>query len=192
MRSADARLLHRRDRIAAADDRRALHAGDGLRDARSCPARTRRSRTRPSVRSRPPSSHRAAHRRTPSTVVGPMSSPMRSPIAGSSTPSVSDRRAGLELRRDDVIDGQQQLQDRAPSRASMMSRAASSLSSSTSDLPTGLPMRLEERVRHRAADQQAIDARDQVLDDLDLVRHLGAAEDRRRTGAPGLPIASPR
>ena len=36
--------------------------------------------------------------------------------------------------------------------------------------------RLEEGVRHRAADEQSVDARDQVFDDLDLVRDLGAAE----------------
>ena len=38
--------------------------------------------------------------------------------------------------------------------------------------------RLEEGVRHRAADDQPIDFSEQVLDHLDLVRHLGAAEDR--------------
>ena len=37
--------------------------------------------------------------------------------------------------------------------------------------------RLEERVGHRAADDQRIDAADHVLDHVDLVRHLRAAED---------------
>ena len=38
-------------------------------------------------------------------------------------------------------------------------------------------LRLEERVRHRAADEQRVDLAEQVLDDLDLVRDLRAAED---------------
>ena len=38
--------------------------------------------------------------------------------------------------------------------------------------------RLEERVGHRAADHQPVDFREQILDDLDLVGHLRAAEDR--------------
>ena len=66
----------------------------------------------------------------------------------------------------------------------MMSRAASSFSSSTSERADRHAERLEERVGHRAADDQAIDAAEQALDHLDLVRHLGAAEDRRRTAAP--------
>ena len=37
---------------------------------------------------------------------------------------------------------------------------------------------LEERVGHRPADQQRVDAGDQVLDDLEFVRHLGTAQDR--------------
>ncbi len=39
-------------------------------------------------------------------------------------------------------------------------------------------LRLEERVGHGAADEQRIDLAEQVLDDLELVRDLGAAEDR--------------
>ena len=35
----------------------------------------------------------------------------------------------------------------------------------------------EERVGHAAADEQRVDPRQQALDDLDLVRHLGPAED---------------
>ena len=39
------------------------------------------------------------------------------------------------------------------------------------------PLRLQERVRHAAADQQLVDAREQVLDDVDLARHLRPADD---------------
>ena len=38
-------------------------------------------------------------------------------------------------------------------------------------------LRAEEGVRHRAADDQAVDLSEHVLDDLDLVRHFRAAED---------------
>ena len=55
--------------------------------------------------------------RRASTVVGPMSRPMRSPIAGSPTVEHLGRRAGFELRRDDVIDRQLERDARAPSRA---------------------------------------------------------------------------
>ena len=44
-------------------------------------------------------------------------------------------------------------------------------------LADGLAHRLEERVGHGAADEQRVHARHQVLDHLDLVRHLGAAQD---------------
>ena len=42
--------------------------------------------------------------------------------------------------------------------------------------------RLEERVGHRAADDQRVDAADHVLDHVDLVRHLCAAEDHDEGG----------
>ena len=51
-----------------------------------------------------------------------------------------------------------------------------SLSSSTCDLPTSLALRLEERVGHRAADEERVDAAEQVLEHRDLVGDLGAAE----------------
>ena len=38
--------------------------------------------------------------------------------------------------------------------------------------------RLEEGVRHGAADEEPIDLAEEVLDDLELVGHLGAAENR--------------
>ena len=45
-------------------------------------------------------------------------------------------------------------------------------------MPTGWPCGLEERVGHGAADEERVDLAEQVLDDLELVRDLGAAEDR--------------
>ena len=61
-----------------------------------------------------------------------------------------------------------------PSRAAP--RARSTLSSSTRLLPVGEPLGAEERVGHAAADEQRVDARQQALDDLDLVRDLGPAQ----------------
>ena len=86
------------------------------------------------------------------------------------------RRARLELRRNDVIDGKQQ---RQPARLRALENVARGALLVVLDerLADRLALRFQERVRHGAADQQAIDARDQVLDHLDLVRHLGAAED---------------
>ena len=51
-------------------------------------------------------------------------------------------------------------------------------------LPERATARAQEGVRHRAAEEQAVEPRQQVLDGLDLVLDLGAAEDReeRRFG----------
>ena len=46
-------------------------------------------------------------------------------------------------------------------------------------LADGLALGEQERVRHAAAEDQQVDLGEQVVDDLDLVGHLGAAEDRR-------------
>ncbi len=44
--------------------------------------------------------------------------------------------------------------------------------------PTSKPLRRQEREAHRAADQQPVDALQQVVDHAELVGDLGAAEDR--------------
>ena len=77
-----------------------LHAGDRARDARWCRSRTRRSRRRPSGRSRPPSSRRAMQRRvgrdrSPGRCRRP--SDRRSP--GRRPPALRARASGVELRR---------------------------------------------------------------------------------------------
>ena len=43
-----------------------------------------------------------------------------------------------------------------------------------------LPLGAQEGVRHGATDQERVHAFEQAADDLDLVRHLGAAEDRNQ------------
>ncbi len=53
----------------------------------------------------------------------------------------------------------------------------STRSSSTSDCAHGQALRLEERVGHGPADEERIDAVEQVLDHLEFVRDLRAAED---------------
>ena len=45
-------------------------------------------------------------------------------------------------------------------------------------------LREQERERHRPADEHRVAAVEQRLDHAELVAHLGAAEHRRRTGAP--------
>ena len=102
---------------------------------------------------------------------------MRSPMAGSATASTSAGAPGFELRRDDVIDGQLE-----PDAARLRARDDSARAVQPIVLDQRLAdrqlLRLEERVGHRAADEQRVDLAQQVLDDLDLVRDLRAAEDR--------------
>ena len=96
----DAGLLDRRDRIAAADDGRALDVRHRPRDGVGAGGERRRSRTRPSARSRPRSSRRRSSR-----CVGRRSSPgrcrgpadRRSPASPIGQHLV--RRAGVELGR---------------------------------------------------------------------------------------------
>ena len=152
-----------------------LHAGHGLRHAPSCPARTRRFRTRPSGRSTPPFSRLEAHRRRRATVAGPISRPMRSPIAGVVHADRFRGSPGLELRRHHVV-GRQQQRQAARGRARQDLARRVQLVVFDQRLADGFAHRLEERVGHGAADEQAVDARHQVVDHLDLVRHLGPAQ----------------
>jgi hypothetical protein len=89
------------------------------------------------------------------------------------------RGAGLDPVRDDVID--RELQPQAP-----VLRPALEVSRRVDEfvlderLPDREAARLEEGVGHRAADQQGVDLAEQVLDHLELARHLRAAEDRHK------------
>ena len=58
----------------------------------------------------------------------------------------------------------------------MSRRASSRRSGSASDAPIS-SLREEQRVRHAAAEEQGIDPVEQMTDDAELVRDLGAAED---------------
>ena len=60
----------------------------------------------------------------------------------------------------------------------MIARAVSAMSFSHSDLPTGVPLREQEGVGHAAAEHQDVDPRDQIAEQLELGRHLGAADQR--------------
>ena len=53
-------------------------------------------------------------------------------------------------------------------------------------LADGLALREQERIRHPAAEDEQVDLGQKVVDDLDLVGHLGAAEDRRERPVGGL------
>ena len=86
------------------------------------------------------------------------------------------RRARFHLVGDDVIDRERELHAAAFACAHDVARGVELvvLDQRRADRQ---PEGLEERVGHRAADEQSIDLAEKVLDDLDLVRHLGAAED---------------
>jgi len=133
-------FFNRRNRIAAADNRRAFRARDGLRD-RDGAVRERvdlEYAHRPVPDDRP----RVVERlRVRPGRARPMSSPSRSPIFGFVHAQRLGRRALLDLRRDDVIDREEQ---REPARFRALEDVARGvlLVASTSDLPTGLPCAL--------------------------------------------------
>ena len=65
------------------------------------------------------------------------------------------------------------------SAAARIARASSTRSGSARLLPIGLALREQEGVGHAAADDHDVDLGEQVLEHLDLVADLGAADDRR-------------
>ena len=121
-----------------------------------------------------------------STVSGPMSSPI---LPAGISRTVVGRRAGARLVGHDVVDRQHADRPAVP-RAAAQQLAGQADLVLLDERPAGrLPCGAQERVRHRAADQQRVHALEQAADDLDLVRDLGAAEDRderplRRRRAP--------
>ena len=66
-----------------------------------------------------------------------------------------------------------------------MRRAVSAMSCSASDLPTLDALGVQERVGHAAADDQRIDLADQIFEQVELGRDLGAADDGDRPAASG-------
>ena len=98
-------------------------------------------------------------------------------MAGSPTSSVSAGAPASSFGRHDVVGGE--LEPQAALR-----RPALDIASRVEELglderlADGHAARLEERVSHRATNQQRVHTRDQVLDHLELVRHLRAAKNR--------------
>ena len=86
-------------------------------------------------------------------------------------------RAGFQLADDHVIERQRELHA-APCGLGLDAARRVELLVFDERLADRDAARLEERVGHRAADEQAVDFAQHVLDDLDLVRHLRAAQDR--------------
>jgi len=82
----------------------------------------------------------------------------------------------LDAIGDDVIDGQLQ-RHATPHRVGLDVASRIELVVFHERFADRNAARLEERVRHRAADDQAVDLAEHVLDDVDLVRHFRAAED---------------
>ena len=91
----EAELAHGRGRVAAADDAESVDLGERLRDRLGARRERRRSRTRPSGRSRTPSSMPRMTSANCAAVSGPMSSPRPEAPNG-----VSSMRVG---RGDDVL-----------------------------------------------------------------------------------------
>ena len=92
-----------------------------------------------------------------------MSTPSRSPMAGSVDAERGVGGIGVEPVGDDVVARQLEPHAVALVRAvRSMSRVVSSSDSSTSDRPTGQPAGPEEGVGHGAADEQGVDPGEQV------------------------------
>ena len=174
MRSVTPGLGHGGNRIAAADDRDPVHLGHGLRDL------DRAARERVDLED--------AHRAVPRDGLRPRDDPAvgRDRLRPDVEPhAVADRRiadverlgrdARLELRCDDVIDRQLEAQVPRPGLLLDLPRRVEQILLDER-LPDRQPARLEERVRHRAADEQRVHPRHEVLDDLELVRHFRAAQ----------------
>ncbi len=194
MRSALPELHDRRDRVAAADDGDAPCVATSASAIAIVPAANGvdledAHRAVPEDRAR----RRDLRRVRALAVSGPMSTPSRS--AGKSP--AHDLGAARRPRARSATTWSTGSSTRTPfaaARASV-SRARSILSSSTRDPPTGYALRAQERVRHRAADRRSVCTRSsRLLDDADLVRHLGAAEDgdERPLPAPAAPAESTR
>ena len=104
------------------------------------------------------------------------------PSSGRSDPStIQVRRGRVERLGHQVVDRQDELPFASGLR---ICRASSSLSASTRLLPVECPWALRKSIGHRPADEELLDPGQQVLDDADLVGHLGPAHhgDHRRLG----------
>ena len=101
----------------------------------------------------------------------------------SPAPTVCTGSIALRRARDTMVDRQQQLH---AALACLIEEVLGGVDPIRFDQRVAdcNPLRLQEGVRHRAADEQRVDFAEQVVDDRDLVRHLGAAEDRPPAAAP--------
>ena len=118
-----------------------------------------------------------------------MSRPMRSPIAASSTFSVSVGAPALRASGDDVIDGQQQELHAARLRARQDVARRIELVVLDERLADRLAQRLEERVGHGAADEQR-STRGIRFSMTSILSETLAPPRRRRTAARDRPSAA--
>ena len=100
------------------------------------------------------------------------------PVSGEGTVAFEDLRGsvGGELVGEDVVDGQQEANSLG-CRFGEGFLGGIDLVRFEERLAGVLPLGLEEGVGHAAADEERVDFAQQILDDLDLVRDFGAAED---------------
>ena len=172
-----------RDRVSAADDRHPFHLGHGPGD------RDRASGERVDFED--------AHRPVPDDglCAGDDGSVRvnraRADIEAHAVPDgrIADRQdfrrhPGFDLLGDDVIGGQLEAEAARLCPRLDLARGIEQVIFHER-FPDRNPARLEEGVRHRAADEQGVDARNEILDDLELVGHFRAAEhgDERPVGA---------
>ena len=94
-----------------------------------------------------------------------------------STDTDARRRVGLELLGDDGIDRQHDLALRGLGLGHDLARGVDEVGFDQR-LADRLALRQQERVGHGAADDQHIDLRQQIAEQVELGRHLGAADDR--------------
>jgi hypothetical protein len=164
--------VHGGDGIAAADHREARAVGDGARD------RDRARRERRLLED--------AHRPVPDDgprrlehVGEPLHGPRPDVQAHQRLGDVADAdraaRRAVDAVSHDGVHGQRQLHSPAPGG---LERAARGFDAIGLDqrAPDRVAQRAQEGEGHAAADEQAVHLADQVLDERDLVRDLGAAE----------------
>ena len=154
----------------------AADSDDRPRRRPACRPRSRRPRTAPWARSRRPCRRGADRSRTPLPSRGRCRGPCSPP--GSASPATTRcRRAGLRAAAATTTSvGSRNAQALAAAAASACAR---DLLGAVLD-PRGADrqaLRLEQREAHGAADQHGVGQRQHLLDDADLVGHLGAAED---------------
>src|SRR5262245_36646844 len=174
-------LLDGRGRVAASHDGHGLRRREGL----GHPARAVRERLDLEAAERAVPEHGPRRRERAGEQLGRLRPDVDAGLVADDLDPVGRAvRVVLPAHRDDVVHGEEEivppvarlLHERLRERRPVLLEER---------LPDGLEERLEERVRHAAADEEQVDARAEVLDELDLVR-----QDRNRTRQNCRPVGT--